>query len=296
MAWRAAAAAARLQLRQCCAGALGSAAVAASARSAPLAGGARALRTGPTGLPSWSCASLAASASGQAFHASAWHGEKETEEKRALPVSEAMLRQAAMVELRAKLGRLGQKQAGVSLPKLRDIVQQALPESSPEEVEVVCEALNRAGVVMRIGESIYLKPERVVRASLSELPSCDHPGGNASELKRLQREKRRLDASVEKSTRRTLWLGFGATISVQALIFRLTYYELAWDVMEPVAYLTGLSVACCTYIFFMLRGAEFSEEEWARLTRLRRREKVYDRSPEFDYERYKVLKRLIKGV
>lgn len=49
---------------------------------------------------------------------------------------------------------------------------------------------------------------------------------------------------------------------VQWLIFlRLTFWELSWDVMEPVTYFTSSLFGICTYTYFIGTNREFGYKD-----------------------------------
>lgn len=57
-----------------------------------------------------------------------------------------------------------------------------------------------------------------------------------------------------------MWGGLGSQLGLWGLLYRLTYYELSWDVMEPVCFFVGGVQALAAYSYFMLTRTEFGWE------------------------------------
>lgn len=43
-----------------------------------------------------------------------------------------------------------------------------------------------------------------------------------------------------------LWFGLAGVMAVWGVCFRLTFWELSWDVMEPITYFIGSGTGKCT--------------------------------------------------
>lgn len=57
-----------------------------------------------------------------------------------------------------------------------------------------------------------------------------------------------------------VWGGLGSQLALWGLLYRLTYYELSWDVMEPVCFFVGGGQALAAYCYFVLTRTEFGWE------------------------------------
>ncbi|KAH7298370.1 hypothetical protein KP509_25G039800 [Ceratopteris richardii] len=71
------------------------------------------------------------------------------------------------------------------------------------------------------------------------------------EIKKLKEVEEDIDKLAKKYSHRVLWLGFGYLTLQMLLIFRLTFWELSWDVMEPIAYFVTNITLLVGYAFFM---------------------------------------------
>lgn len=77
-------------------------------------------------------------------------------------------------------------------------------------------------------------------------------------LKDMEGLKKECDAEAHKGAKRMAISGFGLLVLYWGAVFRLTFYDVGWDVMEPVTYLSGLSTVICGYLWFLYQGREVS--------------------------------------
>ena len=73
------------------------------------------------------------------------------------------------------------------------------------------------------------------------------------------------------------------------IFYQLTFYELSWDVMEPVSYFTGLAVAIGVYTWYISTEEECTNENiFQRIVR-RRKDAMYV-STGHDIIKYRTLR------
>ena len=72
------------------------------------------------------------------------------------------------------------------------------------------------------------------------------PADTEARLGEVQRELAALDAQQAAiasrgawRSRAFVWAGLTSQLALWGLLFRLTYYELSWDVMEPICFFTS---------------------------------------------------------
>lgn len=65
---------------------------------------------------------------------------------------------------------------------------------------------------------------------------------------------------ADKRARLVCWAGLGGLVLQLAVFYRLTYYELSWDLMEPVSYLYGVGVQALVLLYFVVSGKDLSYE------------------------------------
>jgi len=72
---------------------------------------------------------------------------------------------------------------------------------------------------------------------LLPLPKIINPNDpRRIELRELEAEKAVIDSKAHSLVRKELWAGLGYLILQTAGFMRLTFWELSWDVMEPICF------------------------------------------------------------
>lgn len=153
----------------------------------------------------------------------------------------------------------------LSYPSLLAEFQARLPDTTPEDASSVCEALAASGAILRQGNLVYLRPDEVLDALRRVLP-VDEASLRArlaeaeAELEVLQRQRTAIHRSARLRSRVMNYAVLGAMLAQWGLLFRLTYWELSWDVVEPIGFFAGgaTSVASCAY--FVRTRRDFTYE------------------------------------
>ncbi|CAL4913370.1 unnamed protein product [Urochloa decumbens] len=160
--------------------------------------------------------------------------------------------------------------------------------------------LDESGVVIVLGDAVFLRPDMVAKAIGSAiLPAAKHQqlapspragaGEEEEELEAMEARKAAIDAEAAARVRRELWCGLGL-VAVQTLGFmRLTFWELSWDVMEPVCFYVTSLYFMSGYAFFMRTATEPSFEGFFR-ARFAARQRRLMRARGFDVDRYNALR------
>ncbi|KAL0946010.1 hypothetical protein HGRIS_012287 [Hohenbuehelia grisea] len=94
-------------------------------------------------------------------------------------------------------------------------------------------------------------------------------------LKDMEGLKRECDREAHRGARRMAISGFGMLLVYWGLVARLTFWDLGWDVMEPITYLSGLSTVICGYLWFLYQGREVSYTSVLDRSVSQRREALY---------------------
>lgn len=127
---------------------------------------------------------------------------------------------------------------------------------------------------------------------LPSLPSNSNDS-RKEELEELERQKAAIDLTAETSVKRELWCGLAYLVVQTAAFMRLTFWELTWDVMEPVCFFVT-SVYCIGAVVFFLRTAKEPTFENFSKSRFNTKQRRLFRAKRFDLERYKELRGMIK--
>ena len=156
--------------------------------------------------------------------------------------------------------------------------------------------MHDAGTIVDLGDSFFIKPTVLLTQAGHLVKEPFEPLVQTHiKLQTLVNEKSQLDAEVQKacdraaSTRRFMWGGAMAYAGTQlAVISRLTYFDLDWDVMEPVTYFLGTGTALIFYGWMLYFRQEHSYEECdKRLVNAAVRRILVKQ--QFDFARYRTL-------
>ncbi|XP_037433717.1 calcium uniporter protein 6, mitochondrial-like [Triticum dicoccoides] len=179
--------------------------------------------------------------------------------------------------------------------ELLDACVEAGAARTRDDAEGLARAMDDAGVLLLFRDKAYLHPEKVVdlvrRAVPLALEVEDDP--RREELRQLQEKKDGIDKLAHRQVRRILWSGLGLIMSQIGLFFRLTFWELSWDVMEPIAFFTTASWLLVSYTYFLVTSRDPTYQDFMERLFLSRRRKLCAKH-RFDMERYLELHRLCK--
>lgn len=109
------------------------------------------------------------------------------------------------------------------------------------------------------------------------------------ELKAMEAQKTDIDITAASQVRRELWCGLAYLVIQTAGFMRLTFWELSWDVMEPVCFYVTSLYFMAGYAFFMRTATEPSFEGFFR-ARFAARQHRLMRARSFDLDRYNALR------
>lgn len=110
------------------------------------------------------------------------------------------------------------------------------------------------------------------------------------ELQELETQKAAIDRKAETHVKQELWCGLGYLVIQTAAFIRLTFWELSWDVMEPICFYVTSMYFMAGYAFFLRTAKEPSFEGYFQ-SRFSARQKRLFTAKNFDIERYNELKK-----
>uniref|UniRef100_A0A804LXV8 Calcium uniporter protein C-terminal domain-containing protein n=1 Tax=Zea mays TaxID=4577 RepID=A0A804LXV8_MAIZE len=154
----------------------------------------------------------------------------------------------------------------------------ALPAASltVEEARKVLRATQMEAARARIRES---GAGAVVKAIENAIP-VRHAAAAAAEI----------DRAAAARVRRELWCGLTYLVIQTAGFMRLTFWELSWDVMEPICFYVTSMYFMAGYAFFLRTKKEPSFEGFFE-SRFAAKQKRVMRARGFDLRRYEELRR-----
>eukprot|EP00250_Pteridium_aquilinum_P024802 c29627_g1_i1 orf=407-1351(+) len=158
------------------------------------------------------------------------------------------------------------------------------------EAEEVTKNLDEAGVVLIFRNRVFLQPERVAELLSKTMPSHLAPENDPriEELDALQREKDEIEKIAHRQVKRMLWGAFGAFSFQSAVFFRLTFWDLSWDVMEPITFFVTSSSLLAGFFFFVITHRDPSYHDLMNTLLMNKQQKLMKKR-RFNAERFKEL-------
>ncbi|KAA8537668.1 hypothetical protein F0562_027342 [Nyssa sinensis] len=162
--------------------------------------------------------------------------------------------------------------------------------SNHEQGLEFAKTLDESGSVIVLGSVVFLRPEQVAK-SMETIISQSVATPNdprRKELEQLEKQKIVIDREAELSVRRELCCGLGFIVLQTLGFMRLTFWELTWDVMEPICFFVTSLHFMLAYGFFLRTTKEPSFESYFQ-RRFRAKQKKLMKIHNFDIEKYDEL-------
>ncbi|MQL94103.1 hypothetical protein Taro_026754 [Colocasia esculenta] len=158
----------------------------------------------------------------------------------------------------------------------------------------LAKALDESGAVLVLGNVVFLQPDQVAKAiekvfPLPLLAPEDDP--RRKELREMERRKADIDRRADAAVRRELWCGLGFLVAQTAGFMRLTFWELSWDVMEPICFYVSSVYFMAGYAFFLRTARDPSFEGFFE-SRFAAKQRRLMRAAHFDLHRFNELRRV----
>lgn len=106
----------------------------------------------------------------------------------------------------------------------------------------------------------------------------------------MEDQKVEIDTKAEALVRRELWAGLGYMVVQTAAFMRLTFWELSWDVMEPICFYVTSAYFMLGYTFFLRTAKEPSFEGFFQ-SRFNAKQTRLMKTHDFDVKRYNELRK-----
>jgi hypothetical protein len=218
------------------------------------------------------------------------------------PILDDILRKAPIT----KVVNTIEKDPRVRLP-LNEFLELCKKEGvSDAEAKQVIRALHDSGKALHYENSpqlnnvIFIKPQHLTASLAKILDAEGHYTDEfikqkQAELEAFQKEfetlaakKSELDQIAYRKADNIIKILFGYLVIQGALVARLTWWELSWDVMEPVTYMLTFTTAVGGMAYFMSTRTEYTYEGLRKHLAQKRMPKIYRRN-NFDLNRYNEL-------
>jgi len=152
--------------------------------------------------------------------------------------------------------------------KYEDLVEEfhrSLPLASEEDAKKIIGAMSMSGLVIESGDIIYLHPEEIAKTLRPVLP-IDVPvmKERLAAVKKVLQPMEELKKRIESRARRKSTLVNVSFLGVMAaqwgIFFRLCYWELSWDVIEPLGFFASGLTTILSFGWFIATRRNFSFE------------------------------------
>ncbi|XP_023911423.1 calcium uniporter protein 2, mitochondrial [Quercus suber] len=199
-----------------------------------------------------------------------------------------LLRVAQLEAVKTRLREI--QQSWISYPDFVRVCSEGC--SDPDQGLGLAKMLDESGTVIVLGNNVLLRPEQVAKVLQTLIPM---PGGNPNdprlkELEEMEKQKAEINKKADILVRRELWGGLGFLVLQTAGFMRLTFWELSWDVMEPICFYLTSMYCMAGYTFFLRTSREPSFEGFYR-SRFQSKQKRLMKINNFDIAKYDVLQR-----
>eukprot|EP01091_Cochliopodium_minus_P019198 TRINITY_DN8001_c0_g1_i1.p1 TRINITY_DN8001_c0_g1~~TRINITY_DN8001_c0_g1_i1.p1 ORF type:complete len:307 (-),score=94.36 TRINITY_DN8001_c0_g1_i1:37-957(-) len=190
----------------------------------------------------------------------------------------------------------------ISKQEFAEICNEA--DINPNEQETFLSSLHNCGIVLNIKQApnfVYLKPKEVTREFLRVMD----PDGQVAhamvlaksqdlelkeqEYQKLKEIKAQLDLKAHSSSRKKVfWTTLG--FAIQGVVMaRLIWWDLSWDIMEPVAYIMGFSYATLAWGVWSWTRLDINDYKGVYLNSVSNKQLAFYRRNNFDFEKFKKL-------
>lgn len=142
----------------------------------------------------------------------------------------------------------------MALEEVLELCKRTGTATTDAEAEEIAKALDDAGFFLIFRKRVFLEPKTVgdVLSRVMPLPLAVKEDPRNREYAKLLKEKDEIDQIARKQVRSMLWGALGALSAQSMLFFRLTFWDLSWDVMEPICFFVTSSSLLAGFFFFVI--------------------------------------------
>ncbi|XP_059281555.1 calcium uniporter protein 4, mitochondrial [Lycium ferocissimum] len=151
--------------------------------------------------------------------------------------------------------------------------------------------LDESGSVIVLGDVVFLRPHQVAK-SMDKLISESIATPNdprRRELEHMEKQKSLIDEKAQSLVKGELYCGLGFLVLQTLGFMRLTFWELTWDVMEPICFFVTSLHFALAYGFFLRTSKEPTFEGFFQ-RRFKVKQKKLMKVHNFDLEKYNKLR------
>ncbi|KAJ8772796.1 hypothetical protein K2173_027973 [Erythroxylum novogranatense] len=203
-----------------------------------------------------------------------------------------LLRVSQVEKLKAKLREIPTN--SISYSEFVNICSKECGNHRDQGVELA-KTLDQSGNIIVLGNTVFLRPEQVAKTMESLLSESlvGHDDPRKEELEHMESQKAMIDQKARRLVRGELYCGLGFLVLQTLGFMRLTFWELSWDVMEPICFFVTSLHFALAYAFFLRTSTEPSFEGYFQ-TRFKAKQQKLTEIHSFDMRKYNDLRRLFR--
>lgn len=211
-----------------------------------------------------------------------------------------LLQSVRAADFHPHLNMLKKSRQVLSYDELLHEFHTALPYASERDAVIICDALSMSGSIIKSGDMVYLHPGEIAQTLRGLLPVDVNVlrtrlDGVEKKLKPMEDLK---DGIRRKSNARTMAFNYGffALMAAQwGIFFRLCYWELSWDIVEPLGFFANGATTMLSFAWFLRTRRDFTFEGMSD-TFMSNYEKKALLAAEFDFVEYERLQQEAKRL
>ncbi|KAK8587054.1 hypothetical protein V6N13_086061 [Hibiscus sabdariffa] len=204
-----------------------------------------------------------------------------------------LLKAAQLEVVKSKL-----RETGKTWISYADFIRICRESCSDEEQGLqYAKMLDESGCAIVLGNIVVLRSEQVAKVleGLIPLPGSMSNDRRRKQLMELEKKKAMIDSEADSMVRRELRLGLAFLVVQTAGFARLTFWELTWDVMEPICFFLSSMYFMAGYAFFLRTSKEPCFEGFYQ-GRFAAKQKQLFQAYNFDVRRYNELKAMFPST
>ncbi|KAK9136400.1 hypothetical protein Syun_015730 [Stephania yunnanensis] len=201
-----------------------------------------------------------------------------------------LLRFSHMEMLKSKLKQI--RKSCISYYEFIEICKEG-SSLNPQQGLEFAKILDESGTVIVLGNVVFLHPQQIVKAidKAIRMPQQNDDSRKA-ELAKMENEKETIDVKADSMARREMWCGLGLLVVQTMGFMRLTFWDLSWDVMEPICFFATSAYVILGYLFFLKTSRDPSFEGLFQ-SRFSAKQRRLMKEHKFDMERFQELQRVL---
>lgn len=176
-----------------------------------------------------------------------------------------LLRSIRAVDFLPHLEALKESRKVMTYEELIHQFHLAIPLASEEDANSIVDGLSKSGNIIKSGDVVYLHPGEIARTLRTVLP-IDAPtlrqrlAQVEEQLGPMEALKAQVEARALRRTRTYSYSFLGAVVVQWTVFFRLVYWDLSWDIMEPVGFFVNGAQTFLALIWFLKTRRDFTYE------------------------------------